>query len=451
MALLFLIRSVENKHKEANGIIEVSSKNVNNHRTNTNYINNNNRNNVDIIKNNLTKCPAIYKKEINNNSSINNTLKCVILNKQTKVDIEIKKEETKKIKQEKIKTKLKENKVLCETFLYSAIEANKGIKDKGYKRKPPAGSVPVNNNNNTSNLIFASKKHKLEKFIEKYDDHENELMSEKIYYCPHDNTVLLPSNGNNYECPSCGYLKEIRQGNRINDSHYCNNINKPTVNISLAGEDKYYNKKFTTEAGFTSRNSIEDDLNSYNNKSHIKFPSRVINYAAEVAFRVLSQESHRHNPRKGILSAAIRLACIEKDSDISRTDEELVRFTNTDERFLAVGIRAIEQVLNISFTELLIKSSEKNNYVDRYIELLNVDSKYKNNVLTLIELAEVSGRFIGQNPNTIWAGSFCYIYEFAKIKVKKSMIQETKITISTFNNFGKVIRENLDEFSEAFP
>lgn len=308
------------------------------------------------------------------------------------------------------------------------------------------------------NTPALKKKTKTKKFImlnEENNKTNTKPKMQETYECQLCKGRMIPSTNASYECSLCGYIKNMVIISGYNDiSHTSNSLNNTQeLCITNGNKDDFYTDKCFTESGMATRVAIIEELNRYNfNSKTIKFDKNVLDIAAEISFRVLFDECHRSLPRKGILSAALKLACNQVDISISRLDEEYIKYTGTTNKFMTQGIKDIENKLNICFSQVISKKTEADNFIERYIDLLKLNPIYKDNVITLINLVKTSGRFDGQTEVTIWLGSLCIIYKDmdGDTTVKKNITSYTKITPSTLNSFINKVGKYRNEFIEAF-
>jgi transcription initiation factor TFIIIB Brf1 subunit/transcription initiation factor TFIIB len=251
-------------------------------------------------------------------------------------------------------------------------------------------------------------------------------------------------NGNKLICKECG-VESLETSNFTEEEYSTSAITDCNVNsngfiaMKMIGKGSYgYQRSLLkTCANYSKYRKINTlkDMNNWNNnnakKQHI--PKNVIQEANDM-FAKIKEHGYvfRKDGKKGVLSACLYYACY--NNNISKTPSEIAQFSGIDERFHSLGDRILHDLNEKGVIEIPIKINPIADYVDRYIELLDIPKKYRAFVLDLITRAEKKRIHIlhDSKGNTKASGAIymlvCRVPELSK-KITKEMI-ETQCGIS---------------------
>lgn len=207
---------------------------------------------------------------------------------------------------------------------------------------------------------------------------------------------LFPSR-NMLICSGCG-VEAVNHANTAEEEYStsaiteCNVHSEGFLAFKMTGRGSYGLQRsiLKTCASYTKyrkSNTLKDmkNWNVHSKKHHI--PKNVIKEANDM-FAIIKTHGYvfRKDGKKGVLSACLYYACY--NNGISKTPSEIAQFSDIEEKFHSFGDRVLHDLNERGVIEIPTKVAPIRDYVNRYMILLDIDTKYTPFVLDLIARAE---------------------------------------------------------------
>ena len=200
---------------------------------------------------------------------------------------------------------------------------------------------------------------------------------------------------------------------------------------------------------------IEMQIWNYTNDKKQHIPKNVIQEANDM-FASIKDNGYvfRKDGKKGVLSACLYYACY--NNGISKTPSEIAQFSSIEEKFHSLGDRILHDLNERGVIEIPIKVSPIIDYIDRYMELLDINKKYRAFVVELIFRAEKKRIHIlhDSKSNTKCVGAIYMLVnripELRK-KITKEMIeQQCGISKTTFIRYYTMLCQYYKKIKKVF-
>lgn len=193
--------------------------------------------------------------------------------------------------------------------------------------------------------------------------------------------------------------------------------------------------------------------NSLSEKNHI--PKNVIHEAIKM-FSTIRDSGYvfRKDGKKGVLSACLYYCCY--NNSISKTPSEVAQFSGIEEKFHSFGDRILQHLRERGIIDIPAKINPINDYVDRYMELLEIDKKYKSFIIDLIARAEAKRIHIlhDSKANTKSAGAIYMLVDRIpelKARITKEQIEkECGISRTTFIRYATILSQHYRLVKKVF-
>lgn len=198
-------------------------------------------------------------------------------------------------------------------------------------------------------------------------------------------------------CQGCGI--ELNNNANVTEEQYstsamteCNVNDNGFIPVKMIGRGSFgYNKSMLkTCASYKKYRKVltlkeMNNWNIHSKKQHI--PKNVIKEANDI-FMTIKDHGHvyRKDVKKGVLSACIYYACY--NNGITKTPSEVAEFSGIEEKFHSFGDRILHDLNERGVINISEKINPIEHYVNRYMELLNIDKKYKPFVMDIINRAD---------------------------------------------------------------
>ena len=268
-------------------------------------------------------------------------------------------------------------------------------------------------------------------------------------------------------CKSCGI--ELPNASNATEDEYstaaieqCNVNSKGFIGIKFTGKGSYRYQKciLKTCANYKKyrKNNILKDIKNWNihsTKQHI--PKDVINMANNM-FATIKEHEHntvfRKDNKKGVIAACLYYAC--HLNGISKTPLEMAEFVNIEEKFLSFGDRVLRDLNERGIITITVKINPIADYVDRYLTMLSIDTKYRQFILDIIDRAERARIHILNDSKNISkaVGSIYLLIERVpelRARITKELIEETcRISKTTFMRYYLTLCEFHKHLKKVF-
>jgi transcription initiation factor TFIIIB Brf1 subunit/transcription initiation factor TFIIB len=276
---------------------------------------------------------------------------------------------------------------------------------------------------------------------------------------------ILCISSNILICQSCGV--ETQNSSNVTEEEYsisaitdCNVNSNGFMSMRVIGPGSYgyHRALLKTCANYSKYRKINTlkDMNNWNNNSkkhHI--PKNVIQEANDM-FAKIKERGYvfRKDGKKGVLSACLYYACY--NNGISKTPSEIAQFSCIEEKFHSQGDRILHDLNERGIIEIPIKVNPIIDYIDRYIELLDIDKKYKQFIIDLIDRAEKKHIHIlhDSKSNTKAVGAIYILVERVpelKKRISKDLIEkECSISKTTFIRYYIILMQYYKKLKKVF-
>jgi transcription initiation factor TFIIIB Brf1 subunit/transcription initiation factor TFIIB len=329
-------------------------------------------------------------------------------------------------------------------------------------------NTPLNTNN--KNLFLKSdatdiKYGDVEDCLVLFDDDEfDKISDEKIELecedegklCPDCETRIQPMQSS-YICPNCSRDIQIYEyKNEYSDSivNNYNTSNNCAQSLRVVGKDanRYARAlyKSTLNYDIIRSNTTRKQLNRYNAQSnHIKLPIFVLKEAAG-----LYKEFQKHTKvkrgkgRLGVLGACLSFICDKHK--LSKQPKEIANFLEIEEAYLSKGDKLLRKAHADGFIDILVHYDPTDSYVERYFAVLDIDEKYKDFILEIIERS-LNKDMKGLNRSRINTQCIGAIYAL-KIQLNlpftiKEITESCRISKTTFMRYYDFLMKNTKKLN----
>lgn len=272
-------------------------------------------------------------------------------------------------------------------------------------------------------------------------------------------------NGNLLICQSCGVEMQGMSG--ATDETYsavaptdCSVNEKGFMSMKIIGKGAYgYNRSLLKSCAnynqYRKMNTLKE-MHGWNAQNLDKqLPKNVIEEANNMIAKI-KEHGHvfRKDVKKGIQSSCIYYACY--NNGISRTPSELAQFVGIAEKFHSSGDRYLRDLNERGIIELPDKVDPIVDYVERYMELLGIDKKYKDFVLDIITVADREKLHVlcDSKNNTKAIGAIYLLIdrvpELRKSIPKERIDKECEISKTTFVKYYSLLCKYYRKFVPIF-
>jgi transcription initiation factor TFIIIB Brf1 subunit/transcription initiation factor TFIIB len=240
----------------------------------------------------------------------------------------------------------------------------------------------------------------------------------------------------------------------------CNVNSNGFIAVKMIGKGSYgYQRSLLkTCANYSKYRKINTlkDMNNWNNtskKQHI--PKNVIQEANDM-FAKIKEKGYvfRKDGKIGVLSACLYYACY--NNGISKTPSEIAQFSGIEERFHSQGDRILHDLNERGIIDIPLKVNPIVDYIDRYMELLDISKRYKQFVIDIIARAEKKHIHIihDSKSNTKAIGAIYMLVERIpelRKRITKDMIEkDCGISKTTFIRYYNILYKYYKKLKKIF-
>jgi transcription initiation factor TFIIIB Brf1 subunit/transcription initiation factor TFIIB len=275
----------------------------------------------------------------------------------------------------------------------------------------------------------------------------------------------LSHNSNNLVCKSCGL--EIADTSGATNEQYtsatlsdCNVSDKGFMSMRIVGRGAYgHNRsllKSCAKYGQYRNMTTRKDMHNWNSQSTGKHvPKNIIEEACNMFAKIKEcGYVYRKDVKKGVLSACVYYACY--NNGISKTPTEIAALMGIAEKFHSMGDRILRDLNERGIIELPEKIDPIVDYVERYMEVLNIHKSYKNFVLDIIHVADREKLHVlsDSKNNTKCIGAIYLLIdrvpELRKTINKDQIDKDCEISKTTFIKYYNLICRFYRKFVPVF-
>ncbi len=297
------------------------------------------------------------------------------------------KELVKETVKEITKEPIKEEELTWDNFIQT-IEDESEIKPTINVKASVKASVKqdVKQNLKTTDLQFLPDKEI--KFIS--DNHHTDICTsckKKMYY--YDSVLICNNCGEEAVQKSFNTAEEDFSTSALTE---CNINTYSAMSIKMVGKNVYNcNRKLYQACANYSRyrknNTLKTMIQWNNNSTKQHIPKYVIKEARDMFAEIVEHGYvFRGDGKNGVLSACLYYKCYA--NGLSKTPTEIAQFSGIEEKFHSFGDRVLHDLHHLGIINIPMKINPIADYVERYMELLNIPKKYKQFVIDLIDRAE---------------------------------------------------------------
>jgi transcription initiation factor TFIIIB Brf1 subunit/transcription initiation factor TFIIB len=269
--------------------------------------------------------------------------------------------------------------------------------------------------------------------------------------CPTCRTQCV-IDGNALVCQSCGYeltnLIEAQSDFSV-AAQECSGMSSVFVPLKLVGctASRYTRSVYLAAANYGdyAKNKNFKEMVAWSHRSKgRKLPKNVIRAANEM-FHIIKQHGYvfRVNCKRGVMGECLYYAC--NAHGISKTPGEIADIVGIEEKFLSYGDRVLQDLNEKRIITIPTNIDPIRDYTVRYLDLLDIDPKYVDFVVDLINTAERKRIHIlhDSRNNTKAAGAVyilvCRIPKYKKLINTDMIEQRCNISKTTFKRYADVI------------
>jgi len=251
-------------------------------------------------------------------------------------------------------------------------------------------------------------------------------------------------------CINCGFENNndisFDNDNTYIDSSYTNN---EFSNLKVTGKNSYNLQKNMLKVCshyYQYRKiHIMKEIYLWNNNSiDFKMPKHIMREGIEMFCKIKDANYvFRKDNKKGVISACLYYACY--NNGIIKTPQEMAKYVGIQEKFHSYGDRVLHDLNDKGIIIIPNKLDSIPKYIDKYLELLNIDKKYKTFIISIINKLEESNVHLlyDSKNNTKCIGTIYLLIQripSLKNKITKELIEkECKISKTTFIRYYKII------------
>jgi transcription initiation factor TFIIIB Brf1 subunit/transcription initiation factor TFIIB len=266
-------------------------------------------------------------------------------------------------------------------------------------------------------------------------------------------------------CNQCGL--EIADTAGATDEQYsssissdCNVNDKGFMSMKIVGKGGYGNNRSLLRScaqygQYRKMNTLKDmhNWNSQSTGKHV--PKNVIEEACAMFAKIKDKgKVYRKDVKKGVLSACIYYACY--NNGISKTPNEIATIMGIQEKFHSAGDRILRDLNERGIIALPDKIDPIIDYVERYMEILNIPKFHKQFVLDIIHVADKEKLHVlsDSKNNTKCIGAIYLLIdrvaELRKTVDRDKIDKECEISKTTFLKYYNLICKFYRKFVPVF-
>lgn len=257
-------------------------------------------------------------------------------------------------------------------------------------------------------------------------------------------------------CAKCGYAIEIMHDNTLYNSTILTNHNtrnSSTIEFKFSGPDANILNRHILGASneyskIQYRNTLKE-FQQYQDQSDIKFPQKVVEEAAK-EYSAIQKVGRVH---RGDIKRSMHAECLKRVAEryeIIRTPKEYTTYVGIPESKLSIGESLIKRLENKNEIDTCVRINSKEktkNYIERYMELLNIDQKYEPFIVAITDRAyrECISRSSGEPTRAVGAIYFIVVLSGLKIDIKE-ITEKCGISKTTFKEYMENVNKRKKKY-----
>lgn len=271
--------------------------------------------------------------------------------------------------------------------------------------------IEYNGNNNINALINNTEINDCFDLLENINEKHSDIITGNKDWklCLNCNISMEPMKFH-YRCPECGMDSSIPKtiGGEYNESiinnHNTNNTSASKLKIVGKKCGRYQKAYYKHDSNYknTQFKNTMKQLNRFNDNSKtIRFQQIILKQTTELYSIIQSNNIvKRGNSRKGLLAACLsRILC---KNHITKKDTIIAKFFELDKTYISKGNKQLNELYNEK--KIIFQKDKKedliNDYITQYFMALNIDQKYKQFAIDIIN-ASCSVKMRGENNSKI--------------------------------------------------
>ena len=243
------------------------------------------------------------------------------------------------------------------------------------------------------------------------------------------------------------------------ESNY-NTINNSYMTFNIVGTNSYnYNRSLLKTcadySSYRANSNKKEIINKIYQFDGNKPPMNVINETAALFDQIKQADRvYRGDGKLGVIGACLYYISIKHN--LTRTPKEIAKIMGIEERFLSQGDRILQELAELSIIEIPINHKPLNDYLNMYMPILGIDSKYKQFVIDIIARAERKHLHIGHDcrlTTKVVGVLYLLTLRVPSLKyIKKDVISAecNFISISTYKKYATLICDNYKVMKKVF-
>ena len=289
------------------------------------------------------------------------------------------------------------------------------------------------------------------------------LKNQEKNMCPTCNKQYIVEDNYLY-CETCGEQTEII----IETNEYKNFSNNQTHTISnnsylpfkIVGNNsqKHFQqyRQFCTNSNKARLHRIVNEFNKQiYTYTEFNINDTIINESSEIFLKIsINGCIKRKNKRKGICAACLYYTC--QSNSVSITPKNIITIWNIDEKHLSYGEKIVREYNEKKIISVAVHKDNKALYITSYLNKLEIDEKYKEFIIDLLNTAEKKKLHIKNNYRTITKCIGAIYMLIMRIKLLRNKISKDdiankcKISIATFKKYYNLLYQNHKKIKHIF-
>lgn len=263
-------------------------------------------------------------------------------------------------------------------------------------------------------------------------------------------------------CGTCGEIigvcENVEQYSISTDKGH-NTSNNSFMSFNIIGKNAYcYQRSFLkTCADYTSYRKNNNKKDMYNHAYQYdgkKPPKDVIKIAVEI-FSKIKDAGYvfRGKKKKGVQGACLFYACVIKG--LTKPPREIASIMGIEERFLSHGDRILQDLNERGVISIPTILRPMKDYINQYFPALNIDDKYKDFVMAIIDRAEKKNIHIKNDSRTttkVIGAIYLLVTRIPELRkiTKEKIVKECNISKSTFIRYFNLLNANHTLLKKTF-
>jgi len=273
--------------------------------------------------------------------------------------------------------------------------------------------------------------------------------------------IEMQLNNSCYVCKKCGLEIEYKDySSNYGNNMDCNNISENSfISLKIVGKASHQHNKNLIQncsdyAKYSYNNNVKDLRKIIYQLDGKQIPDDTITGSNDL-FTSIKKAGNvfRGNSRKGILANCLSIMC--DHYNIPKTPEYLCSILDISEKYYSQGNKIVHDLVEKKIITLPTINDKLSNFITQYMMLLQIDMKYKQFIIDVINRAEDKYLHLLYNckDSTKCCGSILLLITRVKSlnNITCTIIStKCKVSKTTFKKYYKLIYKNYKYFKPVF-